>query len=91
MFKIGEILLIMNDVPAEEAGIKDPYLSKGSKLRVVNVIDKDTVHALLLSRNTDKSYKSPNGVFMIIREDVDNGDVISLTEMRDDKLSVILE
>lgn len=96
MFKIGETLLVMNDVSAEEAGIKDPYLSKGSKLRVVNVIDKDTVHALLLSRNTDKSYKSPNGVFMImliliIREDVDNGDVISLTEMRDDKLSVILE
>lgn len=90
MFNIGEILLVINDVPAEEVGIKDPYLSKGSKLRVINVIDKDTVHALLFNRG-GKSYDSPNGVFMIIREDIDNGDVISLSDMRDAKLETVLE
>lgn len=89
MFNVGEILLMLNDVQAEEAGINQPYLAKGSKLRVINIISKDVVHALLLSVEK-KSYESPNGVFMIIREDVDNGDVVSISEMREDKLNKIL-
>ena len=85
MFSVGEILLVINDVPAEEVGLIEPYLVKGSKLRVVNNISKDEVHALLLTIGNG-SYKSPNGVFMIIREDVEKGDVVSLSEMREDKL-----
>ena len=88
-FKIGDILLVINDVLAEEAGIEEPYLSKGSKLRIVNVFDRD-VHALLLSVES-KSYQSPDGIFMIIQDDVDNGDVVSLSQMRNGKIQTILQ
>ncbi len=88
-FKIGDILLVINDILAEEAGIEEPYLSKGSKLRIVNVFDRD-VHALLLSVES-KSYQSPDGIFMIIQDDVDNGDVVSLSQMRNGKIQTILQ
>jgi len=88
-FKIGDILLVINDILAEEAGIEEPYLSKGSKLRIVNVFDRD-VHALLLSVES-KSYQSPDEIFMIIQDDVDNGDVVSLSQMRNGKIQTILQ
>jgi len=88
MFKVNEILLVVNDILAEEAGLNQPYLSKGTKLRVVNIMKHDgefEFHALLLG---DKKQRNlPNGVFMIIKEDIDKGDVVSLSEMRDKKLN----
>lgn len=88
-FKTGDILLVINDILAEEVGIPDPYLSKGSKLKVVNVFDKH-VDARLISGPAINSYDAPNGVFMIIQDDVTNGDVVSINEMRNDKIQTIL-
>lgn len=95
MFKIGEILFVEKDIDSDEEGLL--YLNKGDKLKVVNVISEDEVHALLLNGPNSFSKSSitysseKNGVFGIIKEDIKNGSVVSMSQMRDNKLNQILK
>lgn len=94
MFIVGEILLVLKDIQAEEILVTDPYLSKGSKVKVINILDEREghleFHVLLLS-SAGKSYHSPNGIFVIIQEDIDSGSIVGISRMRDDKICKILE
>lgn len=88
LFKIGEILLVVKNIPNEEISVKGNYLSMGTKLRVVNVF-----HELML--DTDRYHvvditNKKAGVFGIIDEDIESGSVVSLSQMREDKLNSLL-
>ena len=80
-FDIGDILLIIEDIASEEVTMMQPYLSKGTRVKIVNIFS-DTYHVLDMTRNL--------GLFGIIQEDFDYEKVIGLSDMREEKLNQLI-
>lgn len=85
LFKVGEILLVMKDIPNEESSVNGNYLSKGNRLRIVNVFTNITIDGCRYHASLNEK-----GIFGIIDEDIESGSVVSLSRMREDKLNSLL-
>ncbi len=88
-FEIGEIILVIKDIPNEEISVPGTYLKRGTKLRITDVESP-------ANTNQQKAfYKvidiTNNKLFAILHKDIQNEFVISLSKMRDDKINKILE
>lgn len=87
-YNLGDILIITEDITHEEPSVKQPYLSKGTKVKVVNKFAYD-LHVLVLY-SPQHNHNNHKSVFGITQKDFEMGKVIRLSDLREEKLNQLI-